>query len=229
MSWVRFVPGFSRHPKRLKSGPISSWLWVCSVDHCTEYVTDGFLDEAAVPSLCPTIVGAALKRAVDNLVAVGSWEKVEGGYIVHNYLEHNLSKAQVEADRAAARTRYTSWKSRHQRAPEDGAPNAVANAVAAPVSNAVTNAVANAGNNAEATFLPVSQSVSRTTKLRSNDGSRHQGAPERRGGPPRRADAKAAIAALAAQSGMTDEQMRAEMDAKLEAERADATKQKGQA
>lgn len=110
MSWVRFVPGFSRHPKRLKSGPISSWLWACSVDHCVEHRTDGFLDAAIIPSLCGALTGSALKRAVENLVAVGSWARVDGGYMVHDFLRHNLSKAQVEEDMELARQRQRRWQ-----------------------------------------------------------------------------------------------------------------------
>jgi len=126
MSWVRFVPGFSHHPKRLKAGPISSWFWVCSVDFCMEHLTDGFIDDAAVPTLCPIVVGNARKRAIENLVAVGSWERVEGGYLVHDYLRHNLSKAQVEADQEAARQRHRRW----QQGRGSSQPNAVDNAVA---------------------------------------------------------------------------------------------------
>lgn len=120
MSYVRFVPGFSRHPKRLKCGPVSSWLWACSVDYCMEHLTDGFLMVEAVPTLCSTITGSALKRAVDNLVAVGSWQPVDGGYQVHDYLRHNQSKAVVEADREAGRKRYQTWLDKHRS-------NAVAN------------------------------------------------------------------------------------------------------
>lgn len=109
MSYVRFVPGFSRHPKRMKCGPVSSWLWACSVDYCMEHLTDGFLMSEAVPTLCSHITGPALKRAVDNLIKVGSWEPVPGGYQVHDYLRHNQSKAQVEADREAGRKRYQSY------------------------------------------------------------------------------------------------------------------------
>lgn len=152
MSYCRFVPGFTRHPKRLKCGPISSWLWVCSVDYCMEHLTDGFLDDAVVPSLCSSVVGSALQRAVNNLVAVGSWERVPGGYHVHDYLQHNLSKAQVEADREAGRQRYRKWKS-----------------------NTSTNAVSNGGTNA---VIPDSlgRSVGRTdTSTTSKDDSRHPG------------------------------------------------------
>jgi hypothetical protein len=111
VSWCRFVPGFSRHPKRIKSGPISSWLWICSVDYCTEHLTDGWIDESAVPYLCASITGSALKRAIENLVSIGSWERFAGGFRVHDYLRHNLSKTQVEQDREQARTRYRNWRS----------------------------------------------------------------------------------------------------------------------
>jgi hypothetical protein len=88
-------------------------------------LTDGFLMVEAVPTLCSNIMGSALKRAVDNLVSVGSWERVEGGYIVHDYLRHNMSKKQVEADQEAGRQRYRNWLAKQRS-------NGVGNALATP-------------------------------------------------------------------------------------------------
>src|SRR5262245_13273237 len=110
MSYLRFVPGFSRHPKRIRSGPISSRLWMCSVDYCLTHLTDGFIPDEAIPLLTSNLTPSALKRATDNLLAVGSWEKAPGGYLVHDYLMHQPSKADVEADRAASRRRYLTWR-----------------------------------------------------------------------------------------------------------------------
>lgn len=109
MAWSRFEPGFSRHPKRMKAGPVASWLWVASVDHCTEFRTNGFLDKASLASLCPSLKVSELKRAEAALVEVSSWLPCEGGYLVHGYLEHNLSAEQLEADRAASKERYRKW------------------------------------------------------------------------------------------------------------------------
>jgi uncharacterized phage protein (TIGR02220 family) len=139
MAWSRFEPGFTRHPKRLKGGPLASWLWVCSVDHCSIYRTDGWLEAASVPSLVPGLSPRALTTAVTVLLAVGSWEEAPGGYRVHGYLEHNPSKAQTEAERDASRQRYQRWR-------------AGANAVGSGASNGVANALQ--------TDLSVSQSVS---------------------------------------------------------------------
>jgi hypothetical protein len=135
MPWSRFEPGFSRHPKRLKVGPIASWLWVASVDHCTEFRTDGFLDAASIVTLCPTIKPAELKRHVEALIAIRSWEPVEGGYQVHGYLEHNQTARQVEADRQASKDRFLKWMSQRRS-------NAVANGVVQQESNGAANAVA---------------------------------------------------------------------------------------
>src|SRR5262245_46309499 len=184
MSYCRFVPGFSRHPKRLKSGPISSWLWVCSVDYCLEHLTDGFLDEVAVPALCANITGSALSRAVKNLVAVGSWEPVQGGYIVHDYLRHNPSKKEVEAEREASRQRYHQWRAKQVKEPPKDPP---ANAVATPLDIYRENGVATAqqqrchgiGAN-ESVYLSVYPDVTSTT---SKDGSRHFDSPAGLGGP----------------------------------------------
>lgn len=122
MAWSRFEPGFSRHPKRLKSGPAASWLWACSVDHCTEFRTDGFIDEAAVAALCPAMKPAERTRAIQALLGVQSWTQAKGGYHVHGYLEHNPSAEEVEADRRAGRRRYEDWKSRRRRGPTSDDP-----------------------------------------------------------------------------------------------------------
>jgi hypothetical protein len=82
-----------------------------------EHLTDGFIDAAVVPYLCASITGSALQRAVNNLLFVGSWEQVDGGYRVHDLLQFNPSKAEVEADRAAGKRRYQQWKKRHHNEP----------------------------------------------------------------------------------------------------------------
>lgn len=132
MAWSRFELGFTRHPKRLKCGPIPSWLWICSVDHCTVYRTDGFLEDASVPALVPGLAPGALKKAITVLLDVGSWEEAEGGYLVHGYLEHNLSKAQTEEAAAAGRRRYHRWKAGANGVSNES-PNGTANALATPL------------------------------------------------------------------------------------------------
>ena len=160
MAWSRLEPGFSRHVKRLKSGPVASWLWVCSIDYCTEFLTDGFLDEAVIPTLCPRMKLSEVRKAIDTLLAVKSWERAAGGYMVHGYLEHNPRAEQVEADRRAARKRYRRWKDK-----QDG------NAVGDAVDNGVGDGV---GNGAAATpTVSRSFSLSKKTPPTSPSGSKY--------------------------------------------------------
>lgn len=110
MSYVRFVPGFLRHPKLARCSAKAVVLWVAGVDYCVISASDGFLPGAVVASLCPQVKPKAAPRFVSELVAAGLLDRCVGGYRIHDYLKYNPSKAQVEAEQQAARVRYRRWK-----------------------------------------------------------------------------------------------------------------------
>lgn len=102
MPWARLDDKFHHHPKVLKAGPLASWLFICGLCYCSEYLTDGFIEQSALSVL------AALPNPQDlaaTLVEVGLWEPVDGGYRVHDYLVYNPSAAKVKEEREAARER----------------------------------------------------------------------------------------------------------------------------
>lgn len=130
MSFSKFEPGCSRHPKLLAAGPLASWFWFCAIDHCSTHLTDGVLGVTSAKDVAPSLSAQQRAAAIKVLVKVGLLEVIDGGWMVHDYLKHNDSKSQVEADRASARTRWHRWKqSQHT--------NAAANAVATPLANAL--------------------------------------------------------------------------------------------
>lgn len=102
MSWVRIDDGAPDHPKLLKAGAEACWLWVCGLAYCNRQAKkrDGFIPTEKVPALYP-IRGAM--RLADKLVEVGLWERVDGGFLVHDYLEFqptsDLRAARAEAGR----------------------------------------------------------------------------------------------------------------------------------
>lgn len=110
MAYVRFEPGFSRHPKRLKEGPVAAWLWACSVDYCVEHLTDGFLIAEAVPSLVPGLSKRERERCVSALLDTKAWELSPGGYQVHDFGHHQVSATEVRADRDAGKRRARAWR-----------------------------------------------------------------------------------------------------------------------
>lgn len=115
MTWVKLDENFSNHPKILAAGPLAGWLHVCGLCYCNKYLTDGFLPYAVIPTLANfrglSIETGGIKNMAtfhddadaealaDTLVRTGVWDEVDGGYNVHDYLEYNPSKAQVEEER----------------------------------------------------------------------------------------------------------------------------------
>lgn len=100
MAWLRVLTSVARNRKFVKAGPGPSWLWICGLAYCQEGLTDGFIPDEALDYL-----GVKSARGmVKHLVSAGLWDEVEGGWRVHDYLEHNRSASEV-ADIREARGR----------------------------------------------------------------------------------------------------------------------------
>lgn len=116
MAWVRIDDQTPRHDKMLKAGPAACWLWVCGIAHAQSQLTDGFISLASLPMIG---VAGNVQKLADQLVSVGLFDKVEGGYQVHDYLHHNPSRADVLAKRAEDAERK---KAGHSKRIPDGIP-----------------------------------------------------------------------------------------------------------
>jgi hypothetical protein len=126
MAWVRLDDQAPRNEKILRAGPAASWLWVCGIAHAQSQLTDGFISEVALPLI--GVKGHALaKRLAEDLVAAGLFDRADSGYLVHDYLDYNPSRAVVFAKRAedAARKRFTdSTRTPAGIQPDSGGPRA---------------------------------------------------------------------------------------------------------
>lgn len=114
MGWVRIDDQAPRHEKLLKAGPAAAWLWVCGLAHCHAQLTNGVILGSVLP-LIGIPKGRRLGRLIGKLVAVGLWEKVEGGYRVHDYLNYNQSKEIALANLKAAAARKARWRASQER------------------------------------------------------------------------------------------------------------------
>ena len=112
MTWFRVDDGALEHPKwePLESDP-SLWadcvaVWSKAGTYCSANLTDGFVPRDRLLRLTPLSARRVL-RAADALVdrarmpnsKFGLWERVEGGYLVHDWAERNPTRAEVEAQR----------------------------------------------------------------------------------------------------------------------------------
>lgn len=92
---MRLDDQFTEHPKVVEAGPLAAWLYVCGLTYCARQLTDGFIPAAQLPRLTSGPVGKLAAR----LVAVGLWEPADGGYRVHDYLDYQPSRDEVEEAR----------------------------------------------------------------------------------------------------------------------------------
>lgn len=109
MPWFALDDGFDTHPKVRKAGNAAVGLFVRLGVHATKHLTEGHLDAAIVRDY-------GTDATVRRLIAVGMLhahghtclrcpQPPEDGYYIHDYLDYNKSRAQIEAAREAARKR----------------------------------------------------------------------------------------------------------------------------
>lgn len=108
MSWVRIDDQAWDHPKHVAAGPMAFALWVWGLLYCSRHETDGFIVESGPSRSSIPKVDAHISKLIES----GLWEKVDGGYRVHDYLSYNPSKDQRIQRRKASSDRLATWRKR---------------------------------------------------------------------------------------------------------------------
>lgn len=98
MSFAPIDVHFDEHPKFAQLELEHFGLMACALAYCNRVLSDGFVPDKTVRGF-----GASTKniKAAERLVVDGIWIRVDGGYRIVGYLEHNLSKADIEERRKA--------------------------------------------------------------------------------------------------------------------------------
>lgn len=98
MPWVTKDDQFPEHPKNWALSDAAYRLHDAGIHYCNRHQTDGRVPASKVRSLVPKFRPAALCELTDRAMWVplgnGDWE-------VHDYLDWNKSKAEIDAARAA--------------------------------------------------------------------------------------------------------------------------------
>lgn len=132
MAWVRLDDGYPEHPKVDRVGPLAAWLNVCAWAYCARNLTDGFVPEGRVDRLAKV---TNAKKLAASLVDAKLWERVDGGYLVHDFLAYNPSRETVLKERAATSKRVSEWRDKHG---SNGVTTHVTNGVRTGVTNGVS-------------------------------------------------------------------------------------------
>lgn len=130
-TYVRVHDGLPDHPKIIEAGGEAGWLYICGLAYASRQLTDGILPKRLVPRLTD---GSKPEASASALVRVGLWHEGEhdcphcpeagpDAYVIHDYLEHQRSAAEVadlRAKRAAAGQRGGKRSGESRRATSEG-------------------------------------------------------------------------------------------------------------
>ncbi len=105
MTWVKLDDTFPNNPKILPISDKAFRLYVEGLCYSNQYLTDGFLAQAAVDRLDSG-------KALPELIEAGLWIDVEGGAQIHDYCKHQSTREDVEVKREANRERVMRYRSR---------------------------------------------------------------------------------------------------------------------
>ena len=99
MPWVNLDDGFPSHPKVIRLSDSAFRLHVAGICYCNKHRTDGVIDADMAPLLVPRYRAKTLTELLDR----GLWERHVGVYKIHDYLDWNRSKAEIEVERERLR------------------------------------------------------------------------------------------------------------------------------
>ncbi len=115
MTWLKTDDKFPEHRKIRRLTDAAYRLHHTAMCACAKDETDGLVTEADIADMEH---GTRLRKHIPALVAAGLWDEVDGGWLIHDFLNYNPSHEQQEGKRAAARERQQTWRER-KKAPTD--------------------------------------------------------------------------------------------------------------
>jgi len=105
MAWARIDDNFFSHPKVRKAGKDAVILYMAALCHSNAYMTEGFIADDVLDLIGIQAFQNEPKSSANKLVECGLFIRVEGGYQIHDFLEYNYSRQQIndiKAKRAQA-------------------------------------------------------------------------------------------------------------------------------
>lgn len=102
MAWWKAQCESRTNKKFAAAGAAASWVWYCANCYAREHLTDGRVDKMMLPSLVPGMSARQVQANVERLITAKlAHANEDGGFTIHDFLEHHPSKEKVKADREA--------------------------------------------------------------------------------------------------------------------------------
>lgn len=109
MPWAKLDDAMGEHRKVrrvLRSGPTgigAFGLHALAILHASRYLTDGRVEDEFVAETLDKVKPRDRKAMIAALEAQGMWIREDGGWRLHDYLDHNPTRKQVESKREQQR------------------------------------------------------------------------------------------------------------------------------
>lgn len=107
MGWVRFDDAAEDHPKFLRAGLAAEGLHKRAACYSARHLTDGFVPAEWVDRSTYNLKPREKRELIAALLRERLFEEADGGFLVHDYLDYNPSRADVLARRAKDSARKT--------------------------------------------------------------------------------------------------------------------------
>lgn len=114
MAWVKLDDAFLDHPKFISAGPLAGYLAITGIAWSNRNLMDGFIPERQVARLVNFEDLAKAEDLAGELVTAGLWERVAGGYRIHDYHDYQPSAEAVRAERRKSAERKQKQRSRER-------------------------------------------------------------------------------------------------------------------
>jgi hypothetical protein len=108
VAYLRISDDLPDHPKISRISDGTFRLYINANCWCQKHLTDGKITAASLQD-----IPRYRANRVEELLAAGLWHREPDGYRVHDFLQHNDSKAEVTARRQRTASRVASWRERH--------------------------------------------------------------------------------------------------------------------
>lgn len=96
--YARMMATFWRNPRVRALSDAAIATYCLALSYACDQLNDGVLSADEALTMC----ARGKRSAIKELVAAGFWGEAGTGYAITNYLEHNLSREDIEASRRAA-------------------------------------------------------------------------------------------------------------------------------
>lgn len=114
MSYLLLDDQYPGHAKLVGLPPQAKWLHTCALVHCAEKLTDGRITRHALAVIGATAEVPRPDKYVPLFVERSLWVPDGDWWMIHDYLEHNPSAAEVEEKRRQAKERQARWRDSHR-------------------------------------------------------------------------------------------------------------------